>query len=719
MSAAHDIADIKARHSLAAEVGKQVALKRSGREMVGLCPFHQEKTPSFTVVEERGFFHCFGCGAHGDVIDFIAQFHNVDFLGACEILDGRAESTVRPLPRPQKPRPVLTATDMPDGPEMVAGDRIRAWNPKQEHWATYVPDAVFPYRSRDGDLLGYVLRIDIPATLEQGAAKIILTLRGALIEGKPKWALLPFDEPRPLYGLPRLDQQATVFLVEGEGKADALSALMCVPALSWPGGTNGPAHSDFSTLAGRDVIVWADADKVGDVAAVEVALACETAGASTRLIPWDKSRPAGWDATDAINEGWDAEAVWQLVEARSVKILLGSPEEGGDGDFDANAFTGELPPPRPWAYSRLLMFRTVTALAAPAGTGKSTWALQLAIAFSQHMKIGPFEPIRTGPVWVWNNEEDMAEMNRRVLAACAAMSVSPGKLGGRLFLNSGADRALIVAKEDRRTGQVVATPDVPRVIEIIKRREIKLLIVDPFSETFEVESENSNDAMKRVARLYRDIAWQAECAVMLSAHTPKGTNSDRSAGDLDAIRGGGAIGGVVRGAWTMFGMSEEDAEAVGVPPASRHLYVRMDSAKANMALREPEPVWWRKESVPLGNADANYPEDIVGALVHQNFTPVAAKRADDEIAKLDRISDEIVRICELRGWTSADRAAPLDTLAGALDREVTKLSERTSKNLIIGQMGYSHRHEDHLIMVVQEARGPHTIRKIYALRSPA
>jgi len=61
---------VRERASLSEVVSDVVALRRRGRSAVALCPFHAEKTPSFTVSEERGFFHCFGCGEHGDVFAF-------------------------------------------------------------------------------------------------------------------------------------------------------------------------------------------------------------------------------------------------------------------------------------------------------------------------------------------------------------------------------------------------------------------------------------------------------------------------------------------------------------------------------------------------------------------------------------------------------------------------------------------------------------------------
>ena len=78
--------ELRNRLSLANAVQRRVKLQRRGREFVGLCPFHKEKTPSFSVVEEKGFYHCFGCGAHGDVISFTMQTGNLSFPEAVEAL---------------------------------------------------------------------------------------------------------------------------------------------------------------------------------------------------------------------------------------------------------------------------------------------------------------------------------------------------------------------------------------------------------------------------------------------------------------------------------------------------------------------------------------------------------------------------------------------------------------------------------------------------------
>ena len=82
--------DIRMRLSLADIIGRRVRLTRKGREYSGLCPFHNEKTPSFTVNEEKGFYHCFGCGAHGDMIKFSMETEGLSFPEAVEKLADEA-----------------------------------------------------------------------------------------------------------------------------------------------------------------------------------------------------------------------------------------------------------------------------------------------------------------------------------------------------------------------------------------------------------------------------------------------------------------------------------------------------------------------------------------------------------------------------------------------------------------------------------------------------
>ena len=88
------IEDLRQRVPLSDIVGKRVKLTRKGNRFTGLCPFHSEKTPSFSVVDDQGFYHCFGCGVHGDAISFLRETDGLDFMEAVERLASMAGLTV-------------------------------------------------------------------------------------------------------------------------------------------------------------------------------------------------------------------------------------------------------------------------------------------------------------------------------------------------------------------------------------------------------------------------------------------------------------------------------------------------------------------------------------------------------------------------------------------------------------------------------------------------
>ena len=84
------IEEIKNSNDIVDVISQYVNLKRSGRNFFGLCPFHKERSPSFSVSPDKQIFHCFGCGAGGNVIHFISKIENADFKEAIGILANRA-----------------------------------------------------------------------------------------------------------------------------------------------------------------------------------------------------------------------------------------------------------------------------------------------------------------------------------------------------------------------------------------------------------------------------------------------------------------------------------------------------------------------------------------------------------------------------------------------------------------------------------------------------
>lgn len=129
-------------------IGARVRLKKSGNGMKGLCPFHAEKTPSFTVNPAKGLWHCFGCGAGGDAIEFLMRLDGISFKKAVEALGGeidtRREDAFVPVAPAVDPRPLLSALW-----EMVSG---ASWSAEVADYLSsrsIEPDAAWVVGCRD------------------------------------------------------------------------------------------------------------------------------------------------------------------------------------------------------------------------------------------------------------------------------------------------------------------------------------------------------------------------------------------------------------------------------------------------------------------------------------------------------------------------------------------------------------------------------------------
>ena len=113
--------EIRNRLTLSEIIGRRISVQRSGREFKACCPFHNEKTPSFTINDDKQFYHCFGCGAHGDVIGFVMQHDNVSFIDAVETLASEAGLQ---MPKPD-PKAVEKAEKVKDLYDLM--DKAASW----------------------------------------------------------------------------------------------------------------------------------------------------------------------------------------------------------------------------------------------------------------------------------------------------------------------------------------------------------------------------------------------------------------------------------------------------------------------------------------------------------------------------------------------------------------------------------------------------------------
>lgn len=253
--------------------------------------------------------------------------------------------------------------------------------------------------------------------------------------------------------------------------------------------------------------------------------------------------------------------------------------------------------PREWVYGHFLIRRFVSVLGAPGGTGKTAYALAVALAVALGRPLVE-EPVHSpGRAWIYNLEDPRDELLRRVQAALIAHRIPATDLAGRLFLDSGRDQPLVVAAR-LPDGTVVATPVVEALIEELRRRQVTLLVVDPFVKSHRLE-ENRNEQIDFAAALWSRVADAAGCAVLLVHHFRKGG----IAGDADAFRGASALVDAARAAVALRSMDEKEAERFGVDEAERWFFVRADNAKLNLAPRPLDATWLQLRSIALPNGD--------------------------------------------------------------------------------------------------------------------
>jgi hypothetical protein len=305
---------------------------------------------------------------------------------------------------------------------------------------------------------------------------------------------------------------------------------------------------------------------------------------------------------------------------------------------------------RKWLLGKMAIRGKLTLLIAPPGAGKSTLTIGAALSVASGRDLIGMEPHEQTGAWLYNNEDDLEELHRRLAAQAQAFDVDLEALGDRLYLNSGEQRPIMVARKrghgaDRK---LFKTQDIAEIERHVTEKGIGLLIVDPFSETHEGD-ENDNVEMRAVAALFRGIAQRANVAVILVHHTrklPTG-NSDGHAGNMDSARGASSVSGVARVVQTLYGMSQKDAKRCGVPEAQRSLYVRLDDAKTTLSAPSGgHPRWYRRESVDLETTDGG--TESVGVLVPVTLTEISE---EDDMDVLDKA---VLEICDGRPRLMAD-----------------------------------------------------------------
>lgn len=188
--------------------------------------------------------------------------------------------------------------------------------PYKTHSQLGDPAGVWTYRDELGRVLGYAYRFNRPDGSKEFRP---LTACRPAEGGKLSWRWQTWIGARPLYGLDRLAERpaAPVVLCEGEKAADAAARLLPGHVtIASAGGSKQAAYSDWSPLRGRDITIWPDADEPGAIYAPEAARLMQEAGAAAvRCVVVPDPVSEGWDAADALAEGWSPDRATGLIAA--------------------------------------------------------------------------------------------------------------------------------------------------------------------------------------------------------------------------------------------------------------------------------------------------------------------------------------------------------------------------------------------------------------------
>ncbi len=325
MNTSTDIAALKNRIPILSLIGQGVTLKQDGREWLGLCPFHQENTPSFRVNPDKGEFHCFGCGKGGDAISYTQLAHNMTFpealhylqerWGSAATIDTNTSSMSHANPSPLPTGPQRPATDaspaQADWTQRLRGGQEIAGTPGEDYLRTRSISSLFATASR----MRYHPRwFAKPEKRWYGRPAIIYPLidptrgkdalvaaEGRYIDGKEKTDKTKYHKaqiagPKGAGIFITPEALTQTFLIITEGPIDALSLAECgIPAIATCSAQNQPP---FLAALCRGKTVWTafDPDTAGSNGTQTLAATLATAGIQSHYL----RPPEGMDWNDCL-----------------------------------------------------------------------------------------------------------------------------------------------------------------------------------------------------------------------------------------------------------------------------------------------------------------------------------------------------------------------------------------------------------------------------------
>jgi DNA primase len=373
------IDEIRSRNDIADVIGSYIQLKNAGTRFKALCPFHKEKTPSFTVSPERQIYHCFGCDAGGDVITFVQEYEKVDFMTALQMLadrvgmdlnfedDGGRSSNKRELfkihegvaqlyhkillehPEGEAGRAYLATRRLK--PETVADfqigfapdrfDALEKWAAQHKIAPALMEEAGLTARSERGSTYDrFRKRLMFPIRDEAGR---VIGFSGRQIEpdkrsGKyvnsPETPL--FRKSRVLFGIDKarraMADKRTAIVVEGQLDAIRCHEAGLVHVVASQGTALTPDHARMIRRYADEVVLVLDADAAGQKAALRSSEEFIAEELSVRVA----SLPAGEDPDSLIlTQGADALLARVRAAVSALDFLIDSTAKTENLDTEA------------------------------------------------------------------------------------------------------------------------------------------------------------------------------------------------------------------------------------------------------------------------------------------------------------------------------------------------------------------------------------------------
>lgn len=593
----YDTDSINSQTDIVELVSRYVELKKQGAEYVANCLFHSESTPSMTVSPQKGFVHCFGCGAHHDAVGFLMAAENIEFTEACKrLLNGSGTALPPVIPQPQ--------TELKKSPPRITQPAPDDTLPDMTIRSIGAPEAVYTYRTQDGNPYGYVARYLDPKT---GKKTIRCWSYGKRSEAEPaQWACGHFSSPRPLYGWESLSENKQILIVEGEKTADAAKRLFPqLTVIAWPGGAASLENADWSPLKTRKVVLLADYDEPGQKAMQRLAKLLHKIGVAeikhivVKTTISGDTPPDGWDLADAHPDTTPDEAMaWaktniiidnQTLDSAAAQ-LADLPAYPHDENPPITAYydddmpqTGEQS--QVWQKTQQ---RPSTPIVEPLTDGGKVTSASLGV-ISRRMSDVTIRAVD----WLWKGKIPLGKvtgisgnpgLGKSQITASLAATVSLGgkwpvtrdqaPLGSVLLLNAeddaddtlgprllaaGADLSRIhiidaIRATDERGDAVNRGLDLVRdldrvAITVNEIGDVKLIIIDPVSAYMGgADSHKMADVVGIMARL-KTLASKTRCAVIMVNHLNKSAGQDallKTQGSIGFVSHARAVWGVCK-----------------------------------------------------------------------------------------------------------------------------------------------------------------------------